>query len=271
MAPGKKDISRQDAHEKEIIGIRVIKNIAEKAFSGMIPGAQILNAIKEIIIFYRLLPDDWKVKAKKIFKKLWDREQVTLSTDTEKAKSIFEVDFEDERIKELYDLLPPADRSALRLGKLIDDYNRKGLHSEVGDVRTEILEKYGERGLNISHLISSGDIQDLLEDVGSSSEEVKKEIFYQWSEQYNTFALFLSPTELENESEIKKKLKNMIKNTPKDYILIHMIGSTEDIDNLNALFNRFFSVDFKCEGQQSTISELGFCKNIKIKIHFRPR
>ncbi len=168
----------------------------------------------------------------------------------------------------MYNLLPPADRSALRLGKLIDDYNRKGLHSEVGDVRTDILEKYGERGLNISHLISSGDIQYLLDEIENSSEEEKKEVFYHWSEQYNRFALFLSPAELENENEIRTKIKNIIKSTPKDYILIHMIGSTEDIDKLNILINRFFSDDFKYENQQSTISEIGFCNNIKIKVSF---
>ncbi len=39
MAARKKDTSQQDIREKEIVGIRVIKNIAEKAFSGLIPGA----------------------------------------------------------------------------------------------------------------------------------------------------------------------------------------------------------------------------------------
>ena len=71
-----------DTKDQEILGIRVISSIVSKAGTVTDPST-ILSAIKQIIFFYRLLPEKWKREASKLLDKLWNKEKVIISTEPE--------------------------------------------------------------------------------------------------------------------------------------------------------------------------------------------
>jgi len=73
-----------DSSDKLITGISVIQSLVTKVISDP---TQILSGLKQILFFYRLLPQKWKKKAFWIFEELWSKKRVVVSTDPEKART----------------------------------------------------------------------------------------------------------------------------------------------------------------------------------------
>lgn len=81
----KDDQSKEAIDDKEsklILGISVIQSLVTRVISNP---SQILSGLKQILYFYRLLPEEWKKKAFWIFEKLWSKEKVVITTEPEKT------------------------------------------------------------------------------------------------------------------------------------------------------------------------------------------
>jgi len=256
-------------HDKAIAGIRIIELIGEKVATGVIPGSKILAAINQIITFFKLLPDEWKSRARDIFKKLWKREQITFSTNPSEVKAAYDMEFEDERISKLYSIVSPEKKKAMRMGKRINDFNKKGLHDKAEEYKQKTKEKFGDWGIKIVNMMDSGDIQLILDDINDLPNEREKEEFDKWVSEYRDIVSFISPADLENKTELKQEISDLAQRTPKDFIILHMMGSSEEVAELiNFNQNEVVNEILKCEECLTSSSELGFHDTVRIEIQF---
>ena len=255
--------------EKEIAGISVISSIVSKVISDP---SQILSGLKQILFFYRLLPKEWKKRAFWIFEKLWNKGKVVISTNPEQVEKIYEVKFEDKQLNNLYELLPQVDKAIMLQGKSMIDLINKSLHGDSDEIKINVEERYGKRGLNIVNMITTGDIHYLLEEIGEKQDKswCEKQ-FNDWAYYYDNVALLVRPNELTEPSKIKERIVKLSKATPKDYALINLSGKMEDCTNLLNLIVSLKEEDKKLFYKHIThdISDSGFCKSLRVKLVFK--
>ena len=221
--------------EGEIItGILVIGSIVTKTLSGDYNPEQIQAAIRQILFFYKLLPDEWKRKAFWIFEKLWNKQQVVITTEPESPKSYYENTFKNQKMKDLYQILPLPDAACIHMGNTMSNYISVGLHSESDETKKKIEYQYGQRGLNIINMVTTGDIEIFFEEINEKRIEGTNIInqFNQWIENYQKISLLLAPEISYNEKLVEEKVKEIVVNRIKSYILINMSGNMDDITKL---------------------------------------
>jgi len=266
--PNKNDQSPNK--EDTIIGIKVIESIVDRVTLGLLDPIQTLSAIKEILYFHKFLPESWKKKAYHIFMKIWDKKQVIISTATEAPKQIYEISFDDRRIESLMEHLSEADRSAMYEGKSMLDLSKRGLHSDVNKIREEVKEKYGFRGLNISYIISTGDINFLLDEIDNlrNKKEVLK-VFNWWADNYQDVSFLISREDL-SEDFITERIVNICKLMKRNYILIHFSSNLDEAQKIQVLITDLFEKGkvVKYKTIEMNISDIGFCKVLNMIIYF---
>src|SRR3989344_3415680 len=218
--------SKEDKN-KVILGISVISSIVSRVKTS--EPTEILAALKQILYFYELIPEEWKKKAYYIFSKLWDRKKVIISTDPDKVENIYEVNFEDDRIQKLYQHLPQMDQAILLQGKSMLDLISKGLHGDSDEVKIKVENRYGQRGLNIVNMLTTKDIGYALDELDEILDPKKVETnFNRWSLDYDSISLLVPPVDLEHLELIEKRILATAKSTPKKFMIINLSGKIED-------------------------------------------
>lgn len=265
-----KDDSFESNREKEksILGINIISSIVSKAVSSP---SQIASGLRQILFFYNLLPTEWKRKAYYIFEKLWNKNKVVLSTNPEQAQKVYEITFEDDKLNHLFNTLPQVDKAIMLQGKTMMDLISKGLHSDSDEIKLDVEERYGQRGLNIVNMLTSNDIVYLLEEIKEPVRRKELEdTFNEWAYKYDSIALMVSPSALNKPDKIKRDIINLSKKNVKDFILVNLSGKMEDCTKLLKIIS-----DLKDEKELNykeaplDISDSGFCKSLRVKINFK--
>ena len=265
-----KDRKQKESQEQVIAGIRVIESIVSKVVASP---SEILSGLKQILFFYRLIPKKWKEKAFWIFEKLWAKKKVVISTNPEKPQQIYEVVFEDDKLKSLYNMLPQVDQAIMLQGKSMITLINKGLHSDSDIIKGTVEEKYGQRGLNIVNMLTTKNIQEVLEEIETEKTTQQKDFekkFNDWVYNYGSLAVLVSPIELSDDKIVKSKIMAIAKSTPKNYILINISGKIEDCTQLiNIISQLKENKELKYEKFIYDISDSGFCKSLMGKIIFK--
>ncbi len=259
--------------KNEIVGIHVIEAIVTKVSEISNPD-KIYSAINQILFFYKYIPPEWKRKAYFILERLWNRKKVVISTDPEKPEKVYEtyeMTFEDERINKLFSILPPQDKSIMLLGKTVMDLLSKGLHAESDRVKIEVETKYDVRGLTIVHMITTGDINYVLDDIGTLSDsKATVGIFNKWVAEYDSIALLISPYEIKDLTKVEEKILTISKRAIKNYILVHISGEIDDVNKITTLiYSMKESKKLKYDKFEPAICDSGFYKALNAKILFK--
>ncbi|MBI3031991.1 hypothetical protein HYY69_00830 [Candidatus Woesearchaeota archaeon] len=265
-----KDRKQKESQERVIAGIRVIESIVSKVVASP---SEILSGLKQILFFYRLIPKKWKEKAFWVFEKLWAKKKVVISTDPEKPEQIYEVIFEDDKLKSLYNMLPQVDQPIMLQGKSMINLIDKGLHSDSDVIKATVEEKYGQRGLNIVNMLTTKNIQEVLDEIETEKITQQKDFekkFNDWAYNYDSLAVLVSPSELTNTKNVNSKIMAIAKSTRKNYILINISGKMEDCTQLiNTISQLKENKELKYENFTYDISDSGFCKSLRGKIIFK--
>ncbi len=194
-----------------------------------------------------------------------------MSTNPEMPQLIYDSSFSDGRINEIIKFFSVTDRSIMYEGKSMLDLYKRGLHSEANKLKKEVKERYGNRGLNIVNIITSGDINHLLDEISDfSNKENVLEIFDDWAENYVDIALLLSKENL-NKDYIKQNILELAKSLKKDYIIIHFASNYTDVENAQDMINNLLIND-KIIAYESIITnseDVGFCKMLHVIIKFK--
>lgn len=216
--------------------------------------AEISAGMSQIITFWKVLPEEWKGKSRSIFKKLWDEKKVIISDDSDSVRDSFDVDFEDERIYRLASAVNSYNRACLIAGRQILNYWQKGLTEPGKEVRKSIEETYGEEGLKVLNMMTTRDVEYVvedMEDIENMSDDDIQQRFNEWISDYNKFSKRVTVPEIRDDgSQVKEDIIELSKETPKDFIVLHISASTEDIMKLNGLIT-----DLK-ENERLSYSEL---------------
>lgn len=250
-----------------IVGINVIGSLVSKAVSNT---SQILSGLKQILFFYRLLPDEWKKKAFWIFEKLWSKKLVIISTDPEQPEKIYGVTFDNDKLNNMFNLLPIADQAIILQGKSMVDLISRGLHGDSDEIKNNVEDRYGQRGLNIVNMLTTKDIQYLLDELAEqfNAKDCERK-FNEWALQYDSIAVLVSPVDFKDLDKIKARIKNSSKNNIKNYTLVNLSGKMEDCTKLLQLVSDMKTCqELKYNEMAPDISESGFCKSLRIKISF---
>ncbi len=260
--------SQSTKKETVILGITIIQSLVSKVISD--PN-QILSGLKQILFFYRLLDPELKKKAFWIFERLWDNKKIVISTEPEKTERIFSIKFDNEKLKKLYEILPQIDQAIILQGKEMQDLINKGLHGDSDEIKQNIEKRYGQRGLNIINMLTTHDIEYLLDELPEPFEVRNVESkFNQWVIDYNIITVLVSPLSLDKPTEIKKRVLEAARCTPKKFILINLSGK---IVECTALINLINEMKEKKELNYNefipNITDSGFYKSLRIKINFK--
>ena len=260
-----------ESTKEQILGITVIDSIVNKVMMGILGHAQVIPAIKQILYFYKIIPSKWKNRAFGIFSKLWNKKVFLMSTNPEMPQQIYETSFSDGRIDEIIKFLSVTDRSIMYEGKSMLDLYKRGLHSEADRIKKDVKEYYGNRGLNIVNIITSGDINHLLDEINDfSNKENVIGIFDDWAENYVDIALLLSKENL-NKDYIKQKIIEMAESLKKDYIIVHLASNSSDVEDTQDMINNLLRKDriIVYESITTNIEDVGFCKTLHVIIKFK--
>jgi hypothetical protein len=265
MEDDKKQNEPEQKQNNIIFGISIIQTLVSKVITDP---TQILAGLKQILFFYRLLPAEWKRKAFWIFEKLWNKKNVVISTEVPNAAGIYNIKFENEQLKRLYDNLPQIDQAMFLQAKRMQDLIQKGFHNESDEIKLQIDQRYGQRGLNLINMITTNDINYFLDE---TKEPINREIessFNSWVNNYDKISALISPKLLEKPEDVKRIIMEKAKNSDK-YILINLSGKMEDCTLLINIINSMkeekklnFSVF------SPDIQDAGFCKSLRAKINF---
>lgn len=189
--------------DKLILGISIIQSLVTKVISDP---TQILSGLKQILFFYRLLPNEWKKKAFWIFERLWSKKKVVISTEPEKSGRVYNLPFDNDELKNLYDNLPEIDKAIFLQGREMQLLIQKGLHGDSDEIKIHVEKRYGQRGLNIVNMLTTNDIEYFLVELEKPVTKKVETIFNEWVNKYDSFTVLISPTKLNNPSEIKSKI-----------------------------------------------------------------
>ena len=263
-----KDSESDKNKEKLILGISVIQSIVSKVISDP---TQIISGLKQILYFYHLIPAEWKKKAFWIFEKLWGKKKVVISTEPEKTKRSYNIKFDNDKLTKLYDFLPQIDQAILLQGKEMQDLINKYLHSDSDEIKQEVETRYGQRGLNIVNMLTTHDVEYLLDELTEPFEaKIVESIFNKWAQDYDSIAILISPSNLDKPQEIKKRILTVTKVTSKKYILINLSGKMEDCTNfINLIYKMKEKKEINYIDLKLDIADSGFCKSLRIKINFK--
>lgn len=259
-------------NEKQILGIRIIDAIASKV-SELSSSEQIFSAAKQILIFYKLIPKEWKSTAAKIFEKLWSKKKIVMSTDPEKPAEIYETyetNFGDDRLTKLFKKVSERDKSIFILGKSMIDLIQKGLHNESESIKDTVDIRYDGRGLTIVNMITTGDIQYVLNEIDPLTDsKTILDTFNGWVDTYDSFALLISPSELIDPKKIEEKIINLSKRAKKNYVMVHVSGKIEDVNKVTEIISKMKEEKkLKYERLEPFIVDSGFYKALNAKILF---
>jgi len=254
---------------KKSLGINLISQIVEKAAEAAAP--KVKAAIMQIISFYKYLPESWKKKAFWIFNKLWNKEKILISTNTEKPKKLYEVSFSDSELKNLFEMLPTNDQAIMIQGKSMLELIDMGLHGDSDEIKQNVEGRYGQRGLNIVNMLTTKDIFYLIKELGEEKNKEKgQELFNEWAHDYGLIAALISPSLLNTLDVVKKRILDISKKSKKGYCLVNLSGNTEDCTNLlNIVYKMKEDRILNFKNVEQEIFDSGFCKSIKIKIIFK--
>jgi hypothetical protein len=223
--------------------------------------------MKQILYFYKLLPEEWRRKAHFIFDNLWKKKTAILSTNPDAAMGFMEANFNDARINQLFALVPDNDKKIMFASQGVIDLTDKGLHADSFISKGLILKNHGIRGINITDMLTTGDIeQPLLESAGKKSEEQLK-IFNWWADNYDKIAFLVLSEQIAEPEKIEAEIKERAKSRLKPYVLINFAGTLEEARKLIDIIT-----DMKTQKKLNYISivpilkERGFktCANIRI-------
>lgn len=255
-----------DQQNKLILGIGVIQSLVTKVISDP---TQILAGLKQILFFYRLLPPEWKTKAFWIFERLWCKKKVVISTEPEKSERVYNLTFDNDDLTQLYNNLPEIDKAIFLQGREMQLLIQKGLHGDSDEIKLQVEKRYGQRGLNIVNMLTTNDIEYFLEELKKPITKEIESTFNEWVNKYDSFTLLVSPTNLDNPSEIKKKVTAIAKNNFRKYILLNLSGKMEECTFLISLIDEMKEKEeLKYSQFSPDIKESGFCKSLRIKIEF---
>ncbi|MBI4361347.1 hypothetical protein HY572_06270 [Candidatus Micrarchaeota archaeon] len=256
--------------------IRIISSIVDavSALGGLTP-EKTFSAIRQIVNLWRAIPEELKEKARKVLSKLWSNSSVLASTDPSAAREITEIQFEDSRLEALYYLLPTPDRSALRQGQALLDLQKKGLNDRVARIKDSVYTLYKERGLSILHMLSTGDIFLLLDELapilGTPKQNKAKivEKFNFWAENYTSFVLLVKPDELLDEVRLVDSIKELASSSNQNWIAIHLIGTQAEVLALNSVISNLKkNQELSFKDLKSAQHERGFSVAYTARIFF---
>jgi len=261
------DKKNDDSKQHNLIfGISVIQSLVSKVISDP---SQVVSAIKQILFYYRLLPPEWKKKAYWIFEKLWSKKKVVISTEPEKTARIFDIEFDNDEILQLYQCLPQIDQAIFLQGRNMQLLIAKGLHGDSDENKLSVEKRYGQRGLNIVNMLTTGDIEYFLEETKKPITKKVEPEFNEWVNKYDSFTLLVSPQNLNNIKNIKEKILDIAKNSFRPYILINLSGKMEDCTRLLNIIDKMKeNKELNYKTIIPDISESGFCKSLRAKIEF---
>lgn len=255
-----------DKKNKLILGIRVIQSLVTEVISDP---TQIVSGLKQIFFFYRLLPPEWKKKAFWIFEKLWSKKKAVISTEPEKSERVYTLTFDNDDLTDLYNNLPDIDKAIFLQGREMQLLIQKGLHGDSDEIKLEVEKRYGQRGLNIVNMLTTNDIEYFLEELKKPITKEVESPFNEWVNKYDSFTLLVSPINLDNPLEIKKKIIDIAKNKFRKYILINLSGKMKECTLLiNLISEMKEKEELKYSQFYPDIKESGFCKSLRIKVDF---
>lgn len=232
--------------------------------------AKIFSAIKQIFFFYNYLPPEWRKKAAVIFKKLWDRHVVAVSTDPDVVSLIYNINFDNPEVNGLVDILPEPYSSLMYLGQSMKELTSKGLHAQSEHIKSVAEEKYGSIGLNITHMMLTNDIQYVLSECKGKTKEEKLRIFEFWARDYKNIAFLGSAELLKNKPVFENKIIEIANKNLRDYILVNFAGTIDETLEVIKIIDNLKKQDkLNYKDYSNDLSDSGFKKFLRIKVNFK--
>ncbi len=220
---------------KKALAIAVIEGIIRKFnISRLTSPETIYSAIEQIIAFLKYVPPELREKAVEILKSLWKRKFVLFSTEKEKAEELTNIQIEDPRLLNLHGIIGPTEKSIILQSISIKRLNERGLHEYADNRKDEIVSRYHYFGEVICQMITTGDINIILDELDDKEKnEHKKRLFEWWVENYHNVSLMVSPLELKHPDKIKEKIIKMAASTTRNYLLIHLTATPTGCDSID--------------------------------------
>ncbi len=206
-----------------------------------------------------------------MLKFLWEGSRTILfSTNKQKADEITNIKIEDERLRNFRKLLNYNDKSIISESVSIINLHNRGQHSESEYRKDELSKKYKLRGLIICHMITTGDMSLVLDEIQEINENKNKiECFGWWIKNYNNISILISPSELDDIDSIHVKILEINRKLVKNYINIHLTGTVDECNNILKIIEKMKKNKIiKYSNLMHFINESGFLMSIKIQMDF---
>ena len=171
-------------------------------------------------------------------------------------------------MNDLYKSVSEVNQAIIRQGEAMLKLINKSLHSDSDEIKRYVEKRYGRRGLNIVDMITTKDINYLLEEIESFKPEKCESVLNKWADDYDNIALLVSPLRLDEPGAVKEKIKYIARKTPKDYILVNLSGKMEDCTRLLNIIEDLEKEKLLKFKMESDISDSGFCKSLRVKLIF---
>gem|GEM_PF-2460763 len=262
--------TKSPGNTQVIMGIILISSIVNDVLSGNPNPEQIAIAMDQILYYAEALPKDWKKKAYYLFSRLWDRKRVFISTRPELGDNIYGESFDDTRIEKLYRVLPQKEAALLVLGNTFSKMLKRGLHHQYKEQKEETEAKYGSWGAKIVNLVTTGDIQYMLDELGDNySKDTALKKFNEWVDNYQDISILVSPSDFEQEKAIRNRIITAATNLKKSFLLLHVSGTYRDVTKLVPLVEDMERNDLlNYSDLIPSLSKSGFCHSLKIELKF---
>ncbi|MBU1922612.1 hypothetical protein KKD84_05385, partial [Patescibacteria group bacterium] len=134
-----------------------------------------------------------------------------------------------------------------------------------------LIERYRFRGNSILNMITTGDIETILDELQEiQTKKDKIERFNWWVEHYYEVSVLISPDELPTPEKIEGKITNASKEVTRPYLLIHLAGSEEECKKLLEIVIQLKSkktLEFK-HPPTHIIKESGWYWTINLRLDF---
>lgn len=254
------------------VAIRIISNIVKRYLTNKTDLVDnTAAAIDEILLYWPYIPDDLRKKAEKVIHYLWKKGSVLLSTEVEKAEKYVNIQILNERLSNLRDILPTKDKSIISQSVYITNLINRRHHLYAEENKNCLIERYHFRGNSILNMITTGDIETILDELQEiQNNKGKIERFNWWVEHYYEVSVLISPDELSTSEEIEGKIINASKEVTRPYLLIHLAGSEEDCNKLLEIVTQMKTkkeLEFK-HPLTHIIKESGWYWTINIRLDF---
>ena len=117
------------------------------------------------------------------------KKKVVISTEPEKSERVYELTFDNDGITQLYNNLPEIDQAIFLQGREMQILIQKGLHGDSDEIKLQVEKRYGQRGLNIVNMLTTNDIEYLLEELKKPITKEVESQFNEWVNKYDSFTL----------------------------------------------------------------------------------